>query len=191
MQIVHYLCMYILVIFCNDHYCYYLLKTWNNWFEASQQCRRFHSDLVSIRNAAENEWIRTEILVKLGIDKVHIGTSTVVTTHNSIIPIPLVHKEKQKWLQLNNIGVRKKGISTFLVRFNPLFLIGLKYTSWTDGSAFDFHNFSGDVENDLCPVLSRDGSWQYQDCRLKSRILCKRGRIVHPNSNNIYKFVFE
>jgi hypothetical protein len=29
---------------------------------------------VSIRDATENEWIRNEILVKLGIDYVHIGT---------------------------------------------------------------------------------------------------------------------
>ena len=50
-----------------------MLKTWNNWLEASQHCKRFHSDLVSIHSAVENEWIRSEILVNLDIDKIHIG----------------------------------------------------------------------------------------------------------------------
>ena len=62
-----------LAVFCNHHYCYYLVKTWDDWFGASEQCRRFHSNLVSIRNASENEWIREEILENLGIEKVYIG----------------------------------------------------------------------------------------------------------------------
>jgi hypothetical protein len=56
--------------------------------------------------------------------------------------------------------------------------IGLKNTTWTDGGTFDFHNFPSDVDNDLCPILSRDGSWHYKDCRLKSRILCKRSNFI-------------
>ena len=64
----------ILAVFCGNDYCSYLLKTWNNWFEASEKCKKFHSDLVSVRDASENEWIINEILAKLGVDRVHLGT---------------------------------------------------------------------------------------------------------------------
>ncbi|XP_028409028.1 uncharacterized protein LOC114531613 isoform X2 [Dendronephthya gigantea] len=122
-------------VFCNEHYCYYLLKTWKNWFEASPECRRFNSDLVSIRDATENEWIRKKILTKLAVEKVHIG---------------------------------------------------LKNTSWLDGGSFEFHNFSSNMQSELCPVLNSDGSWRYHDCALKARILCKRGKWCYRNRCHLY-----
>ena len=62
-----------LVVTCNENFCYYLLKKRQQWFAASEECRRFHGDLLSIHDASENEWIANTVLSERNIEEVHLG----------------------------------------------------------------------------------------------------------------------
>ena len=62
-----------LAVTCNDQYCYYLTKSEKSWSEALEECRNFNADLLSIHNAADNQWISNKILAKQDVDQVHLG----------------------------------------------------------------------------------------------------------------------
>lgn len=63
----------VLVVFCGEQYCYYLMNFKKPWTEAIHECRKFNADIVSIHDDAENQWITNNILTEGSVDEVHLG----------------------------------------------------------------------------------------------------------------------
>ena len=61
------------VVTCNDHSCYYLLKSTVSWNVALAECRRFNADLLSVHDSSEKDWIVGNILQTQAISRVHLG----------------------------------------------------------------------------------------------------------------------
>ena len=102
--------LFVSVVTCNDHYCYYLLKSIVRWNVALAECRRFNADLLSIRDSSENEWIVDNILKTQAISSVHLGKFCklqVIQTRITFCSLGLVI---YRWISAN-----------FGLKFNLLF----------------------------------------------------------------------
>ena len=62
---------------CGEQYCYYLLKSTLHWNGALDKCRSFNADLLSVRDATENQWIVNNILKDQIISRVHLGKANI------------------------------------------------------------------------------------------------------------------
>ena len=105
--------LFVSVVTCNDHYCYYLLKSIVRWNVALAECRRFNADLLSIRDSSENEWIVDNILKTQAISSVHLGKFCklqVIQTRITFCSLGLVI---YRWVSAN-IGLKFNLLFWFL-----------------------------------------------------------------------------